>query len=456
VVAYVAAQLVLGLLVSARIRNEQDYLLAGRSLGLPLAAFSVFATWFGAESCVSASAKVYEHGLAGAVVDPFAYGACLLVMGAFFAAPLWKRGFTTLADLFRQRYSAGAERVAVLLMVPTSILWAAAQIRAFGQVFDSTAGIGMQAGIWIGAAVAIAYTATGGLRADVATDFFQGIFIIIGMVILCTLVVYDSGGWLEGFARVGSERLCFSNGGGFWQQMETWAVPVCGSLAAQELVSRILAAKCPLTAQRASLSGGALYVLVGLMPVALGLLSADQLPGLHEPEQLLSLLAQKHLSTVMQVFFLGALVSAILSTVDSTLLAAAALTSHNLIVPCFKGIGETAKVNIARGGVLVAGLVALALALQSDSIHELVQSASSFGSAGIFVVTVMGLFTRIGGSGAAVSAMIGATAVWCTGTWILAIPLVYLASLCAAVLAYFVAAFFEKSEHGSAGGAVRE
>ena len=78
----------------------------------------------------------------------------------------------------------------------------------------------------LGAAVAIAYTATGGLRADVATDFFQGIFIIIGMVILCTLVVYDSGGWLEGLARVGSERLCFSNGGGFWQQMETWAVPV--------------------------------------------------------------------------------------------------------------------------------------------------------------------------------------------------------------------------------------
>ena len=58
VVAYVVAQLALGLLVSARIRSEQDYLLAGRSLGLPLAAFSVFATWFGAESCVSASAKV--------------------------------------------------------------------------------------------------------------------------------------------------------------------------------------------------------------------------------------------------------------------------------------------------------------------------------------------------------------------------------------------------------------
>jgi Na+/proline symporter len=168
------------------------------------------------------------------------------------------------------------------------------------------------------------------------------------------------------------------------------------------------------------------------------------------------LLAQKHLSTVMQVFFLGALVSAILSTVDSTLLAAAALTSHNLIVPCFKKIGETAKVNIARGGVLVAGLVALVLALQSDSIHELVQSASSFGSAGIFVVTVMGLFTRIGGSRAAMSAMVGATAVWGAGTWILTIPLVYLASLFAALFAYFTVAFFEKSEPGFVGDTAGE
>jgi Na+/proline symporter len=142
--------------------------------------------------------------------------------------------------------------------------------------------------------------------------------------------------------------------------------------------------------------------------------------------------------------------------VDSTLLAAAALTSHNLIVPCFKEIGEKAKVNIARGGVLVAGLIALALALQSDSIHELVQSASSFGSAGIFLVTVMGLFTRVGGSRAALSAMVFATAVWCAGTWMFTIPLVYLASLLGAVVAYFTVAFFEKSEPEFLRGATEE
>jgi Na+/pantothenate symporter len=86
------------------------------------------------------------------------------------------------------------------------------------------------------------------------------------------------------------------------------------------------------------------------MPVGLGLVSFHRLPDLHEPEQLLSLLAQKHLSLPLQVLFLGALVSAILSTVDSTLLAAAALASHNLIVPLRKTMGEAAKVNLARVG----------------------------------------------------------------------------------------------------------
>jgi hypothetical protein len=44
--------------------------------------------------------------------------------------------------------------------------------------------------------------------------------------------------------------------------------------------------------------------------------------------------------------------------------------------------------------------------------------------------------------------MVGATAVWCAGTWILTIPLVYLASLFGAVFAYFTVAFFEKSGPG--------
>ena len=445
VLVYVGLQLLLGLLVSRRIKDEQDYLLAGRSLGLGLATFSLFATWFGAESCVSAAGKVYEHGLSGATADPFGYGACLLFMGLVFAVPLWRRKFTTLADLFRARYSVGIERLAVLIMVPTSIFWAAAQIRAFGQVFDATAGIGIEAGICLGAGVAILYTAAGGLRADVVTDLFQGILIIIGLLVLFVLVVADAGGISAAWSGIEPERLrIFAPEQPFWETLDAWAIPICGSVVAQELVARILAAKSPEVAKRASLLGGGLYILVGLIPVFIGLIGLQMMPGLKESEQILPLMAQKHLSTFFQILFLGALVSAILSTVDSTLLAAAALASHNLIIPIRPAMSETAKVNTARGGVVVGGLLALDLALQSETIHELVQSASSFGSAGIFVVMVFGLFTKVGGKRAAAASMLAGVVVWAIGTWAVELPCAYLISLGAALAAYLAAAPFDK------------
>ena len=137
---YLLVQFAIGIAVSRHIASESDYLLAGRRLGVGLAGFSIFATWFGAETVVGAAGVIYSDGLSGGSADPFGYGLCLLVLGALIAAPLWRRQYTTFGDLFRERYSTGVERLAVLLMVPTSVLWAAAQIRAFGQVVSAEIG----------------------------------------------------------------------------------------------------------------------------------------------------------------------------------------------------------------------------------------------------------------------------------------------------------------------------
>ena len=114
--AYVLLQFGIGIYVSRRMSNEADYILAGRSLGTGLVAFSVFASFFGAEAIVSSAGAVYENGLTGATVDPFGYGIALLIVGVCLAAPLWSRGLTTFADLFAQRYSPGVEKVVVLML----------------------------------------------------------------------------------------------------------------------------------------------------------------------------------------------------------------------------------------------------------------------------------------------------------------------------------------------------
>ncbi|HYE36376.1 sodium:solute symporter family protein [Methylocaldum sp.] len=445
IVAYILVQLLIGMLVSRRISSEDDYLLAGRRLGLKLGTFTVFATWFGAETCIGAAGSIYQSGLSGGSADPFGYAACLLLMGLFFAVPLWRRKLTTLADLFRIRYSPKIERLAVLMLAPTSIMWAAAQIRAFGQVISASSDFEVEIAITIAAAVVIIYTVYGGLFADVITDLVQGIALILGLGVLFYFVTEANGGFLASFEKIDPARLKLFGGSEkpLLEVIETWAIPITGSLFAQELCARILASRSQRVARASCLAGGGLYLLVGLMPVFIGLLGVQLLPGLEDPEQILPKLAQQHLSTFAYVLFAGALISAILSTVDSALLAASALVSHNLVIPLAGTVSEQGKVRIARTGVLIFGIVAYVLALYADGVHELVEEASAFGGAAIFVVILLGLFTRIGHAKSAAAALIVGMIAWLVGSYAMELATPYLASLVASLLAYLIVAAWE-------------
>lgn len=445
VLGYVALQFAIGIHVSRRIHTEDDYLVAGRRLGYGLTTFTTFATWFGAETCVGAAGAIYAYGLAGASSDPFGYGLCLLLMAAFFAVPLWRLRLTTVADLFRLRYSVPVERLAVLLMVPTSLLWAAAQIRAFGQVLSASSGVALSATVSIAALVVILYTVFGGLLADAWTDMVQGVVLMVGLAVLAVAALRSADG--AALASLDPARLRPFGGGdaSLVAIVEEWAIPVCGSLMAAELVSRVLAARSPHVARRSVFLAGGLYLGFGLIPVGLGLLGSVVLPGLAEPEQVLPLMAQRLLPTGLYVLFAGALISAILSTVDSALLVSSSLLSHNVVVPLLPRVTETGKVRLARGGVAALGVLAYALALHADGVYALVEEASAFGSAGIFVVVVFGLFSRVGGASSALLALLTGVIVWVGGAHLLDLPYPYLTSLGASALAYLGVAALERS-----------
>ena len=145
------------------------------------------------------------------------------------------------------------------------------------------------------------------------------------------------------------------------------------------------------------------------------------------------LIALEVLPTLLFAVFAGGLVSAILSTVDSTLLVASGLLSHNLIVPIAKITNERIKVRIARFGVIGFGLIAYVLALYADGVFALVEQASAFGSAGILVTVLFALFTPWGSARTATATLLGGLAVYVGGV-MPGITAPFLASLGASLL----------------------
>jgi Na+/proline symporter len=239
----------------------------------------------------------------------------------------------------------------------------------------------------------------GGLLADAVTDLVQGILLAAGLVALLVAVGAHLGGPGAMVAAVATSPRVVApgSGQGLLPALEAWAIPVMGSVIASESVSRVIAARSPVIARRASLAAGGLYLAIGLIPVILAVTAAHLVPAVADPEQFLPALAQEILPAAGYVLFAGAVISAILSTVDSTLLVSSGLLSHNLIAPLLGLTDQARRVRWARLGVALFGIVAYVLARQAEGVYALVEQASAFGSAGILVTVSFGLFSRWGG-----------------------------------------------------------
>jgi len=445
-VGYLAVQLAIGAWLAPKIHTESDYLVAGRKLGYPLTIFSIFATWFGAETCIASAGRAYEEGFSLTSAEPFAYGVTLMLTGLIFAVPMWRMKLTTMADFFRIRFDSRVEKVAALMLIPSGVLWAAAQLRGFGRVLTTVTSLEIGTAIAAAATFCVIYTTLGGLLADAITDLIQGGLLILGLIILVVVVIIDQGGITASIASIDTARIAVVGPDvtpTFFGMLEEYAIPIAGSVVAVELLSRVIAARSPEVARNGAVMAGGLYMLVGVIPVFLGLVAARLVPNLPDAEQFLPALALQMLPTAGYVIFVGALISAILSTVDTILLVAGGLLARNLIGPVFKVTEERTRLRLARSGVVFFGAIALSLALGGRGVAELVEEASSFGTAGTLVVVCFGLFTTYGGPRAAILTLLGGLATY-AGAAALELPYPFITSLACAVVLYVSGGFRER------------
>ncbi|MEQ1582755.1 MAG: sodium:solute symporter, partial [Candidatus Nitrotoga sp.] len=175
VILYLMISIGIGLYAATRVHNVKDYVMAGRHLPLYVVTATVFATWFGAETVLGISTKFVQQGLRGIVEDPFGASMCLILVGLFFAAKLYKMNLITIGDYYRQRYDRTVEVLTSLAIIASYLGWVSAQITALGLVFSfiTQGAVSPGEGMVVGAGIVLVYTLFGGMWSVALTDAFQ-------------------------------------------------------------------------------------------------------------------------------------------------------------------------------------------------------------------------------------------------------------------------------------------
>jgi SSS family transporter len=431
VVLYLLGTLAIGAWAGTRIRNTTDFAVAGRSLPLVMVITTTFATWFGAETVMGIPAKFVQGGLNAIVEDPFGAGTCLILVGAFFAARLYRHNLLTIGDFYRQRYGKGVEVFCSLAIILSYLGWVAAQITALGLVFTVLTDGAMSArtGMIVGTLAVLVYVVIGGFLAVAWTDFIQMIVLVVGMSVIAVFAADLAGGagqvidlatnkelWTF-FPQPTFTDIAFFIGAGLTMML--------GSIPQQDVFQRVMSAKDADTASRGAMIGGAAYILFAFVPMfiicAAVVVMGDSALAMAKDDyqRVLPTFVLTKMPLVMQILFFGALLSAIKSTSSATLLAPSTSFVENILKNLRPGMSDRQQLTAMRITIVVfTGIVlAYAIAMQGTPIYDLVSAAYQVTLVGAFVPLVFGLYwKRATTQGAIVS--IGAG----VATWVLFFP----------------------------------
>ena len=375
--------LAVGMFVARKSDSMTDFAVSGRNMSLTVCSISIMATWFGSGPMMGSAAAAYRGSTLEVLRDPFVSGISLLIFG-FFVARLYRRSKRlTHIELLERRYGNVAGVISVLINLIAGSIWLGAVLFAFGVVFESLAGQPMAYGILGGTLVIVVYTMFGGLKAVAATDVLQMVFIVIGVVVLFCIVVDDSGGFAaipgnlpEHAFRLLPETNTFSS---WFAYMQVWFSSGLVSIGVVSIVQRAMAARNEQVAQNAFYIAGIGYLLLGLVPVTLGYIAATTMPGVADPNAIIPLLAVEHMHPIVVAIFVGAVISAIMSTSDSILLGCGTIISVNLLPRVVKDPSDGLRLSVARWSVPVMAAIALYTAFNTNTVISAIALSISFG-----------------------------------------------------------------------------
>lgn len=408
VFAYLFVTIAIGLMAARRVKNSADFAVAGRNLPLIMIVTTTFATWFGSETVLGIPAKFVQDGLGGVVEDPFGAGFCLILVGVFFAARLYRMNLLTISDYYRERYGRIIEVVCSLFIMVSYLGWVSAQVTALGLVFNvlSADAISIPMGMALGVLSILIYTLFGGMWSVAVTDFIQMIILVIGLVVLAVYAGDQAGGAGKVLSLAASKEMFRFFPEPTWHDIIFFIAAaitmMLGSIPQQDVFQRVMSANSEKAATRGPIIGGALYIVFAFIPMFLVTSALIIMPEktaallAEDPQKVLPRLVMDQMPFAMQVLFFGALLSAIKSTASATMLAPSVTFVENIWRQFRPQMSDQQELRTMRVTVLVFSVLVLiySIRMEGTSIYEMVSGAYQITLVGAFVPLVFGLYWK--------------------------------------------------------------
>ncbi|CAA9454903.1 MAG: hypothetical protein AVDCRST_MAG58-1191 [uncultured Rubrobacteraceae bacterium] len=379
---YLLFMLWVGRRASHRVSDLDSYILAGRNLPWYILAMTYLATVASTVQLLGQPGFAYQEGLSLYFWEKIVVITVIILLVVPLARRLRGIRASTLADVALARFP-DSKRIHYVLSV-AQIIWGifVAALSVFGGSLLITAvtGIPLPVALAVIVGVTLAYTILGGLSAVVVTDSVQWGVIVIGSAIFLPLLYVVVGPFTTFFSRyLGPDGMHLTQAAADTAMQpgftDIYTLPVAPLTAIAFLItSGALPAVDPSYAQRTLAARSeregrvgiyvfaAMYLLVMLLILSLGMYGAGLRPNLGNPDQVLLVMAQGYLPLFGKALFLTAVAAAAMSTISAYFNVTAGLIVKNFVVELVPGMSQERQVFWSRVGTGVVALVALSFA----------------------------------------------------------------------------------------------
>ncbi len=324
--------------------SMQDFYLAGKGFGVSVLFLTMYATQYSGNSLIGFAGSAYRGGWFFMIAVTF----MIAIVGGYmiYAPKLYplakKHNFITIGDYINFRYKSN---ILTYLVVGISIFalsnYMLTNLKAIGYILEYVTGgyIGFAQGIIVMAFIMVIYESLGGMRSVAWTDAIQGVLLFLGVVIIFIVIQMQYGTLIDNEVFLKINKPEFFNTPILSDQIKWVSVLILiffGISIYPQAIQRIYSAKDTKTLKRSFQLMIVMPFLTTLPLIIIAIIGAASFPELDktQSEQVILIMLSK-ISNIygMQAvitLFVAAAVAAIMSTVDSAMLAIASLFTKDI------------------------------------------------------------------------------------------------------------------------------